>query len=176
MLTNTPEPASEDSYEAVISLMQAYDCSYEDAHRHLQMLGRSAPIQSENMESAQGRDHEEDHEVLGATERVLKFTPKELRVLSGFFSGHLSYFKSPRKLSLCGRAAQGLRTLRKKAKCLKYLNPKRLWRAFRRRQSASYKKITNTDVNMTTMEPAKTSNPQISERWTEINSDWMDDL
>lgn len=39
MLTNSQETPADGRYEAVIALMQTYDCSYEEAERHLQELG-----------------------------------------------------------------------------------------------------------------------------------------
>lgn len=37
MLTNSPDAPPAD-YETAIALMQEYDCSYEDAQRHLRMM------------------------------------------------------------------------------------------------------------------------------------------
>ena len=78
---------------------------------------------------------------MGAGEKVVKFTPKELRALGGFFNGTLVHFRSHRRTSFCEQFTAKFKILKRKVRCLKYLHPKRIWRAMRRRHSTSYKKI-----------------------------------
>lgn len=173
-------------YERIIELMQTYDCSYEEAERHFQLLSQApqtqpqlAQLSGNQAENGEELGHEEK---LGGAEEALRdldvipFTVRELRTLKLFFSGSLSYPRKKGKNSFCEKTVLALKAAKRKMKCFKYLNPKRLWRVIsRRRENYNYDKIGSKDTSSPQSELAKADRIRF-ERWEEPEPDWADDL
>jgi hypothetical protein len=94
--------------------------------------------------------------------------------LKQFFNGSLPV-KNRGKPSFCERATLKFKAIKRTMKCLKYLNPRRLWRVIKKARGWNYNKISNQDTSTHQSENAKIQQNR-SEKWTEIDTDWMDEL